>query len=190
METAPHTKPRPRATEIHACSPLGRFDGERRGQVAQTIVISKPTLIDGLPGSANVCRNGMLLDFVVVDAAKEAMLKEVAFEEVTCVDHKDMDERRLRVSRPDGQGLGTGWRRDEPGFTKPIAKMTSRRSPTTWVTGDNCMTVFDTRGGSRQSSCTTIVAVTNTLTIFVGVHALTSKSMTRLLASRVGRSLI
>ena len=49
---------------------------------------SEPTLIDGLPGLANLCRNGTLVGFVVDDVAKEAMLKEVTLEEATCVDHQ------------------------------------------------------------------------------------------------------
>ena len=45
-------------------SPLGRFIGERRGQEERTIVASEPTLVDGLPGSGNLCRN-------VVDEVRE-----------------------------------------------------------------------------------------------------------------------
>ena len=48
----------------------------------------------------------LLPDFVVDDVAKEAMLTEATSEEATCVDHHDLDERRLRVSRPDGKMLG------------------------------------------------------------------------------------
>ena len=87
-------------------SPLGRFIGERRGQEERTIVASEPTLIDGLPGSANLCRNGMLFDLVVEDVAQEAMLEEVKFEGANCIDNNG--KKDLEVCGSQGSSLSTG----------------------------------------------------------------------------------
>ena len=51
-----HTEPRAPAADTR--SSLERFDHERRGQEARTIVTSEPSLMDGLRrGSASLCRD-------------------------------------------------------------------------------------------------------------------------------------
>ena len=69
---------------------------------------SEPSVIDGLPGSANLCRSGMLLDLVVDDVAKEAMLEEVTLDEQYGIDVAGVGINNDAVGMGTHQNIGGG----------------------------------------------------------------------------------